>query len=164
MSKLVHNEKLDYYVDVTAGLWRDAFREYTERVATREPVSLIIGVDGKPLVIPNELTLHDGEWVVSVCWLTDAMKWVNMRRDVTVDPGKITIDGMSDDTLERTLFYLSVRGRGIAIPTATFAKRDCGCYGTHRAALDARYRYDIVHNIQYLIDNFGYSANRQKDE
>ena len=164
MSKLVHNKKLGYDVDITASLWYDALHMWWERAAVGEKVDLIIGVDGKPLIVPKDAVLYDGEWIVnidsvllgmdSIIYLELFMHKMVVDGDGIVDPRRSRANRVSwymeyiDTNRRRTVIR-------VHIPCATDSK----LHACERAV--ARHKYDVVHNAQYLVDNFGLPANGQ---
>lgn len=185
MSILVHNGCLDYYVGITAELWRSLLLEWLDRNETKENADLIIGIDGTPLIVPHNAALYDGEWVLDVYELIADVLEMNRIRNATPAVTKALIRCMTDYYVEHAIADLSLRGEGIvnpeatykdksvwwfvhggnngeAVPTIAYAKRDDSRYSDPREAIVARYEYDIVHNTQYLIDNIGYYANRQR--
>lgn len=181
--KLVYNEKLGYNVDITARLWRSALLEWDNSMTAGKYVDLIIGVDGKPLVIPKDAVLYDGEWYVNVYGLITYIQLTD--RSCTTAPTRTTalIDSMTDGVVERSMAILTVIDEGIVDLHRSRANRDIWYmkyldvnyqptvirvltphtdYSTYHACerAVARHKYDVVHNTQYIADNFGLPADR----
>lgn len=188
MRRSVWNEKLDYEVDVTADVWRGVIAECQERKSQNEEVDLIIGVDGTPMIIPTHMPLRRGEWESSLRCVIDGIHHMRLILDFPIKWGaRDVLQVTPDDQLSQIIAYLSVTGDGIVARYRTLDRRDAwekiyresydmdviSYLREHRT--DSRYShvygrimerhdYDIIHNTQYIIDYFGYSANGQYDE
>lgn len=166
MSKLVRNEKLGYDVDVTAELWYTALHRWWDRLAVGEKVDLIIGVDGKPLIVPNDAVLYDGEWIVN----TDSVIRVFIVMDIITKTylelfmRKVVVDGngIVDPRRSRAnrvswyMEYIDTNHRRTVIRVLIPCTTDSNPHACERAV--ARHKYDVVHNTQYIADNFGIPA------
>lgn len=169
MSKLVHNDRLGYDVDITASLWRNALHRWWERMVVGEKVDLIIGVDGKPLIVPYNAALYDGEWIVNTDRVIIGMDIITnsylelFLRKVVVDGDGIVKRYPTPEKTELRYFgYIDTNSRPVVIAVRTHRK-DGGGNRHVCERIAARFEYDIEHNTQYIIDNFGNPANRQEE-
>ena len=172
MSKLVHNDALGYYVDITAGVWLSVLQEWLGRTHSGEEVDLIIGIDGKPLIIPKGMALYDGEWVVSTdiveresigfSFMTNAEVERCMCNAIINDAGIVQRHPTPNRTELRYFGYIDTNNQPVVLAVRTYRnKRDGNRRICERIA--ERFDYDIEHNTQYIIDNFGKPANRQEE-
>ena len=189
MGKLLMNEKLGYNVDITAGLWREVITECQERKLRNEEVDLVIGVDGKPIILPTNMYLRHGEWESNLRYVLRGIRRMMRLLEVGKLPlgvvGADILHGLQDGELEQIIAYLTVTDDGIVMRYRTEDRREAwdrirrdyatddviSClrehptenrYGYFYRKLMERHDYDIIHNTQYIIDNFGYPANRQE--
>lgn len=163
--KLVHNDALGYYVDITAGVWLSVLQEWLGRTHSGEEVDLIIGIGGKPLIIPKGMALYDGEWVVSAdiiervsigfSFMTNAEVERRMCNAIINGVGIVQRHPTPNRTELRYFGYIDTNSQPVVIAVRTYRNKWDGNMSVCQR-IAARFEYDIEYNTQYIIDNLYY--------